>query len=83
MRRANGLEVANIFREYGPAYRATHKLPLQHLKAMSAIEACRTKVLGGHLGECDTCGAEVPAYNSCRNRFCPKCGWLRQNKNHR
>ena len=80
MRRANGLEVANIFREYGPAYRATHKLPLQHLKAMSAIEACRTKVLGGHLGECDTCGAEVPAYNSCRNRFCPKCGWLAKEK---
>jgi len=80
MRRANGLEVANIFREYGPAYRATHKLPLQHLKAMSAIEACRTKVLGGHLGECDTCGAEVPAYNSCRNRFCPKCNWLAKEK---
>ncbi len=80
MRRANGLEVADIFREYGPAYRATHKLPLQHLKAMSAIEACRTKVLGGHLGECDTCGAEVPAYNSCRNRFCPKCNWLAKEK---
>lgn len=80
MRRANGLEVADIFREYGPAYRATHKLPLQHLKAMSAIESCRTKALGGHLEECDTCGAEVPAYNSCRNRFCPKCNWLAKEK---
>ena len=80
MRRANGLEVADIFREYGPAYRATHKLPLQHLKAMSAIESCRTKALGGHLEECDTCGAEVPAYNSCRNRFCPKCNWLTKEK---
>jgi len=80
MRRANELEVADIFREYGPAYRATHKLPLQHLKAMSAIESCRTKALGGHLEECDTCGAEVPAYNSCRNRFCPKCNWLTKEK---
>ncbi len=80
MRRANGLEVANIFRESGPAYREAHNLPLRHLKAMHAIESCRTKALGGHLEACDTCGAEVPAYNSCRNRFCPKCGWLAKEK---
>lgn len=78
--RRNGLEVADILREYGPAYRATHSLPLTHLKAISAITACRTAALGGHLEECDTCGAEVPAYNSCRNRFCPKCNWLAQEK---
>ena len=75
-----GLEVADIFAEYGPAYQATHNLPLTHLKVMSAITACRTKALGGHLQECDHCGAEVPAYNSCRNRFCPKCNWLAKEK---
>jgi len=74
------VEVADIFLEYGPLYRQTYNLPLQHLKAMAAIEACRTKVLGGHLEECDSCGAEVPAYNSCRNRNCPKCGWLPKEK---
>jgi len=79
-KRRNGLEVADVFGEYGPAYQTAHNLPLVHLKAMSAITACRTKALGGHLGECDTCGAEVPAYNSCRNRFCPKCNWLAKEK---
>jgi hypothetical protein len=76
----NELEVADIFRQYGPAYQAAHNLPLVQLKAMSAITACRTKALGGHLEQCDTCGAEVPAYNSCRNRFCPKCNWLTKEK---
>jgi hypothetical protein len=76
----NGLEVADILRQYGSAYRATHDLPLAQLKAMSSITACRTRALGGHLEECDSCGAEVPAYNSCRNRNCPKCGWLAKEK---
>jgi hypothetical protein len=76
----NGLEVADIFREYGQAYQTSCKLPFMQLKAMSAITACRTKALGGHLEQCDTCGAEVPAYNSCRNRFCPKCNWLAKEK---
>ncbi len=79
-KRRNGLEVADIFRKYGAAYQATHNLPLHHLKVMSAISACRTQALGGHLQECDSCGAEVPAYNSCRNRFCPKCNWLAKEK---
>lgn len=78
--RQNGLEVADIFREYGPAYRGAHNLPLEQLKVMSAIEACRTKALGGHLEVCDSCGVEIPAYNSCRNRHCPKCGWLAKEK---
>jgi len=76
----NGLEVADIFRQYGHDYQANHNLPLWHLKVMSAITVCRTKALGGHLQECDSCGAEVPAYNSCRNRFCPKCNWLAKEK---
>ncbi len=79
-RQRNGLEVADIFAEYGTAYLANYNLPLGHLKVMSAITMCRTKALGGHLQECDSCGAEVPAYNSCRNRFCPKCNWLAKEK---
>ena len=69
------LEVADIFRAAGPAYRATHTghLSLQHLKVMSAIEHCRTAALGGHVEACEDCGHWRIAYNSCRNRHCPKC----------
>lgn len=69
------LEVADIFRTYGPAYRASRAghLPLRALKAMSAIENCRTAALGGHIYQCDACGERQIAYNSCRNRHCPKC----------
>lgn len=74
------LELGDIFRDYGSAYRASHSLPLYQLKAMGAIEACRTQILGGHLEVCENCGVEVPAYNSCRNRHCPKCGWLVKEK---
>ena len=66
-------ELADIFRLYGERYRCTHPLPASHRKAMRAIEVCRTQELGGHLKKCDTCGFEHPAYNSCRNRHCPKC----------
>lgn len=76
----DGVEVADIFRQYGQAYQNGHKLPLVQHKAINAITACRSKALGGHLQECDTCGAEVPAYNSCRNRCCPKCSWLPKEK---
>jgi hypothetical protein len=65
--------VADVFRLYGQAYRRFQRLPLSHLKVMRAIEACRTAALGGHLERCDDCGHERPAYNSCRNRHCPKC----------
>jgi len=69
------LEVADIFRRHGPAWRATHAghVSLTQLKAMSAIEACRTAALGGHLEGCEDCGHRRIAYNSCRNRHCPKC----------
>jgi len=66
-------ELAHIFREHGDQYRRTHSLPPQHLKVMRAIERCRTAQLGGHLDQCDSCGFEHPAYNSCRSRYCPKC----------
>ena len=66
-------ELADIFRQYGQSYRRTHPLSRSHLKVMRAIEVCRTTELGGHLEKCDSCGFEHPAYNSCRNRHCPKC----------
>jgi Putative transposase/Transposase zinc-binding domain len=67
------LEVADVFRRYGPSYRARHVLRRQQRRAMHAIEACRTAALGGHIEECDRCGHRRPVYNSCRNRHCPKC----------
>ena len=69
-------ELADIFRAYGESYRQAHPLPRAQLKVMRAIESCRTAALGGHLQQCDTCGYQQPAYNSCRNRHCPKCGSL-------
>ena len=66
------LEVAHIFREYGALYRDTHKLSRQQLRAMRAIEICRTDALGGHVEQCDNCSYQRIAYNSCRNRHCPK-----------
>ena len=73
-------EVADIFRRYGPSYRDTHKLPLNHLRTMHAIEICRTATLGGHVDECEECGHLKISYNSCRNRHCPKCQFLRKEK---
>jgi hypothetical protein len=69
------LEVADIFRSAGPAYRSAHAghLSLAQLKVMSAIEHCRTAALGGHVEACEDCGHWRIAYNSCRNRHCPKC----------
>ena len=69
------LEVADIFRAHGPAYRRKHAghLNLPQLKVMSAIEACRTAALGGHVAACTKCNHQHIAYNSCRNRHCPKC----------
>jgi hypothetical protein len=66
------LEVADIFREHAALYRDTNRLSRQQLRAMRAIEICRTDVLGGHVERCDNCRYERIAYNSCRNRHCPK-----------
>jgi hypothetical protein len=74
------LELADVFRRYGESYRNTHRLPATHKKVMRAIEVCRTQELGGHLDRCDSCGFERPAYNSCRNRHCPKCQSLAKAK---
>ena len=69
------LEVADVFRRYGPAYRQQYadSLSRGQRRVMSAIELCRTAALGGHLEQCDSCGHQRPAYHSCRNRHCPKC----------
>jgi hypothetical protein len=71
------LEVADIFRDHGPAWRSANAghVSLGQLKVMSAIEDCRTAALGGHVARCenDKCGHTQIAYNSCRNRHCPKC----------
>ena len=69
------LEVADIFRTHGPAWRRAQKghLSLGQLKVMSAIEQCRTAALGGHVLRCERCHSQEVSYNSCRNRHCPKC----------
>jgi hypothetical protein len=66
-------EVADIFRIYGDDYRENHTLSFEQLKAMCQIELCRTSALGGHIEQCTECDYEQNAYNSCRNRHCPKC----------
>jgi predicted Zn-ribbon and HTH transcriptional regulator len=69
------LEVADIFRDHGPAWRKANAghVSLDQLKVMSAIESCRTAALGGHVARCEDCAYTSIAYNSCRNRHCPKC----------
>ena len=69
------LEVADIFRKHGPAWRRANAghVGLNQLKAMSAIEACRTEALGGHVAACTKCGHQHVSYKSCKNRHCPKC----------
>jgi hypothetical protein len=67
------LEVADIFRDHGPAWRRANAGHVSQLKVMSAIESCRTAALGGHVARCEDCSHTQIAYNSCRNRHCPKC----------
>jgi hypothetical protein len=71
----SALEVADVFRDHGPAWRAANAghVSLDQLKVMSAIERCRTAALGGHVEQCEDCAHTRIAYNSCRNRHCPKC----------
>ena len=71
------LEVADIFRRYGEAWRARNAAHLSRgqRRVMTAIESCRTAALGGHVERCDDCAHARIAYNSCRNRHCPKCQW--------
>jgi len=66
-------ELANIFAQYGNRYREKHVINGQQYKVMKRIEICRTAALGGHVEACDHCGHTQNAYNSCRDRHCPKC----------
>jgi len=76
----DGLEVADVFRHFGPAFRERHGTSLSgaRRRAMIAIESCRTAALGGHVERCGDCGLQRVAYNSCRNHACPKCQGLAQ-----
>jgi len=80
------LELADILRQYGPAYRQAHSLPLHQHRLMQAIETCRTEALGGVVEWCDRCQYTHTRYRSCRNRHCPKCQgaarekWLEQRR---
>lgn len=66
-------ELADIFRCYGERFEQTHRTSASERKVIRAVTVCRTQELGGHVDRCDACGFERPAYNSCRNRHCPKC----------
>lgn len=74
------IEIADIFRKYGCAFREKYRLPLHCIKVMNLISVCRTSALGGHLEKCDRCGYQRNAYNSCRNRHCPKCQYAAKEK---
>ena len=71
--RSSKVELADIVRRYGAAFRATHRLCAVQHRALRAIEQCRTAALGGELRQCDACGKQRYVYHSCRNRHCPKC----------
>jgi len=73
--RRPGLEVADVFHRHGAGWRRAHAghVSLDQLQVMSAIEQCRSAALGGHVERCEDCGHSRIAYNSCRNRHCPKC----------
>ncbi len=73
-------EIADIFRKYGKEYRQKYSLSSVQSKAMHHIEICRTATLGGHIEACNQCGFKQHAYNSCRNRHCPKCQTLVKEK---
>ena len=67
------VELADIFHRYADDYRRSHVVSYEQLKVMHHIQICRTAVLGGHVEQCDQCAFEQNAYNSCRDRHCPKC----------
>ena len=80
------VELADVFRLYGEAFKRNHPVFSQQRLVMRDVVQCRTAALGGHVDECDSCGGLRISYNSCRNRHCPKCGslakaeWLEKQK---
>ena len=75
---AEGLEIADILREFLPGYLKTHNISAHQWRVLNAIENCRTHQMGYHLRECEVCGYQEWMYNSCQNRHCPKCQWVQQ-----
>lgn len=73
-------EVAEVIREYGKPFSAAHPQPAHHQRTLEALSQCRTAALGGHVDQCDQCGTQRISYNSCRNRHCPKCQGLSQQR---
>jgi len=71
-------ELAHILQQFGEQYTRQYSMCAQQHKAMDAITDCRTNALGGHTFSCNKCGFEKPAYNSCRNKHCPKCQFIKQ-----
>lgn len=76
----DGRNLAAVLRAYGEEYCRSHALPAAHRKVLSAIEHCRTAVLGGHLDQCDRCGHERALWNSCNDPHCPTCGALKRER---
>jgi len=74
----HSIEVADIFEQYGQEYLSGHRLCIDQYRSFHDIINCRTAVMGGHLEQCDQCHYERPAFNSCRNRHCPRCQYGRQ-----
>ena len=77
---SDNIEVSDIFCRHGDQYCQNHRISPEQLKVLNMIKICRTSALGGHLEQCDGCGFLRPAYNSCRNRHCPKCQSLAKEK---
>ncbi|MCP3892461.1 MAG: IS91 family transposase [Desulfobulbaceae bacterium] len=78
--RRNHHEIADIFNLYGEQYREHNSISCEQAKVMHHIQVCRTAALGGHVEQCNECGYEKIAYNSCRNRHCPKCQTMTKEK---
>lgn len=76
-RQASSVELADVFKRHGEKYRAEHTLTPEQHKVMNAVINCRNAALGGHVEQCEQCEATKIAYNSCRNRHCPKCQSIR------
>ena len=73
-------ELSTVIRNFLPSLNAIHKLPAYKLRTLDALQKCRTEYMGGHIEACEVCGHERSAYNSCRNRHCPKCGAIDKEK---
>ncbi|MCP3863545.1 MAG: IS91 family transposase, partial [Aestuariibacter sp.] len=77
---SDNIEVADVLYRHGDQYCRKYRISAEQLKVLNLIKICRTSALGGHLEQCDCCGYQRPAYNSCRNRHCPKCQTMAKEK---